>query len=54
MLLNRRLLGFGHPDEIFAPERLMEAYGGRLRLIDTAEGLVILGDTCCEEGTVHR
>jgi len=54
ILLNRRLLGFGHPDEIFTPERLMEAYGGHLRLIDTEEGLVILGDTCCEEGTVRR
>lgn len=53
MLLNRRLLGFGHPDEIFTPERLMEAYGGHLRLINTAEGLVILGDTCCEEGAMR-
>ena len=54
MLLNRHLLGFGKPDEIFTPERLMAAYGGHLRLIDTAEGLVILGDTCCEEGATRR
>jgi len=48
LLLNRRLLGFGTPDEVFTPERLLAAYGGHLRLIHTDGALLALGDTCCE------
>ena len=48
MLLNIRLLGLGQPEEVFTPERLQAAYGGHLRLIQTSEGLMMVGDTCCE------
>jgi manganese/iron transport system ATP-binding protein len=54
MLLNRRLLGLGRPEEIFTPERLMEAYGSHMRLIETGDGLLALSDTCCEEGVMRR
>lgn len=50
MLLNRRILGLGPADEVLTPEHLAAAYGGHLRIIQTAEGLVALGDTCCEGG----
>jgi manganese/iron transport system ATP-binding protein len=50
MLLNRRLLGLGAPQEVFTPQRLLEAYGGHLRLVGVAQELFALGDTCCEEG----
>jgi ABC-type Mn2+/Zn2+ transport system ATPase subunit len=50
MLLNHRLLGLGQPDEVFTPERLMQAYGGHMRLIQTDEGVMALSDTCCEGG----
>jgi len=48
MLLNRRILGLGTAAQVFTPERLMDAYGGHLRLISTNEGLMVVGDTCCE------
>jgi manganese/iron transport system ATP-binding protein len=48
MLLNVRLLGLGQPEEVFTPERLQSAYGGHLRVIQTSEGLMMVGDTCCE------
>ena len=48
MLLNRRLLGLGSAEEVFTPERLMAAYGGQLRLIQTPEGLMVLSDACCD------
>jgi len=48
MLLNRRILGLGVAEQVFTPEHLMDAYGGHLRLIRTNEGLMVLGDTCCE------
>ncbi len=50
MLLNRRLLGLGKAEEVLTPERLKAAYGGHLRLVQTAEGLTILCDTCCRDG----
>jgi len=50
MLLNRRLIGLGPPESVFLPERLLTAYGGHLRLVDTGNGLVALGDSCCDDG----
>ena len=47
MLLNGRLLGIGRPDDIFTPERLHEAYSGHLHLVQTEDGAIVLGDTCC-------
>ena len=54
MLLNRRLLGFGEPRQIFTPERLVAAYGGHLRLVDVGEEVLALSDTCCDEGVVNQ
>ncbi len=51
MLLNRRLLGYGKPADIFTPERLVAAYGGHLRLVDSGDELLALGDTCCDKAT---
>lgn len=48
MLLNVRLLGLGKPSAVFTPERLRQAYGGHLRLVETEDGVMVLGDTCCE------
>lgn len=48
MLLRRRLLGFGAPSEVFTPETLQQAYGGHLHLLSTDNGLMVLGDTCCD------
>jgi manganese/iron transport system ATP-binding protein len=50
ILLNHRLLGLGQPDEVFTPERLMQAYGGHMRLIETEDGLMAVNDTCCGGG----
>jgi manganese/iron transport system ATP-binding protein len=50
LLLNHRMLGFGRAQEVFTTERLLEAYGGHLRLVQTGKELLALGDTCCEDG----
>lgn len=48
MLLNHRLIGFGPPEQVLQTEKLIEAYGGRLR---SANGENILNvDDCCDEG----
>lgn len=48
MLLNRRLLGFGAPQEVFTSALLGEAYGDRLQLADMPGGALAWGDTCCD------
>jgi manganese/iron transport system ATP-binding protein len=48
MLLNRRLLGIGRPEDVFTAGRLQAAYGTHLHLVQTEEGLLALGDTCCD------
>jgi manganese/iron transport system ATP-binding protein len=49
MLLNGRLMGFGKAGEVFTPERLVSAYGGHLRLVNTGSDLLALSDTCCDD-----
>jgi manganese/iron transport system ATP-binding protein len=53
MLLNRRMLGFGTPEEALNTDTLMAAYGGHLRLMETEGGTVIVGDTCCQDEGVY-
>jgi len=51
MLLNRSLIGYGKPTDIFTPERLVAAYGGHLHLVGAGDELLALSDTCCDEAT---
>jgi manganese/iron transport system ATP-binding protein len=50
LLLNRKLVGLGTAEQVLTPTHLQEAYGGHLRLVPTTDGLLVLEDTCCEEG----
>ena len=50
MLLNRRLVGIGTREEVLTDEHLVDAYGGRLRIIPTDAGPIPLGDSCCGDG----
>jgi len=50
VLLNKRLIGIGLPQEVFVPENLSVAYGNHLRMLTTEEGILVFEDTCCEEG----
>jgi manganese/iron transport system ATP-binding protein len=53
MLLNRSLIAFGEARHVLQPEKLVRAYGGRIRLVETPEGLLALEDSCCEGGQGH-
>jgi len=50
MLLNRRLIGLGYPDEVFTSKLLKEAYGDQLRLVETTNGVMAFSDTACGGG----
>jgi manganese/iron transport system ATP-binding protein len=47
MLLNRRLVAFGPPAEVFRPEAVRRAFGGQLLFLDGA----VVVDQCCPPGT---
>jgi manganese/iron transport system ATP-binding protein len=49
MLLNRKVLGIGTPEQVLIPENLLAAYGGHLHLVPTEDGMLALGDTCCDD-----
>jgi len=49
MLLNKQMMGIGTPQEVLTPEKLVAAYGGHLHLVPTEDGLLALGDTCCDD-----
>ena len=48
MLLNHRLIGFGPPEQVLKTEKLVQAYGGRLRSANGDNILTV--DDCCDEG----
>ena len=49
MLLNKRMLAVGLPEDVLTPENLVEAYGGHLHLVPTQDGMLALSDTCCDD-----
>lgn len=51
MLLNHRLIGFGLSDDVLQTEKLLQAYGGRLRSVDGEQVLTV--DDCCDDGEDH-
>ncbi len=49
MLLNHKLLGFGESKDVLKPEKLIQAYGNRMRLVDANGNLITVDDTCCND-----
>ena len=54
MLLNKRLLGYGSPQEVLTPQNLVAAYGDHMQLIPVEEGVMAISDTCCGKGEAHH
>ena len=48
ILLNKRMLAIGPAEVALHPDNLLAAYGGHLHLVPTDNGMLALGDTCCE------
>jgi manganese/iron transport system ATP-binding protein len=54
LLLNRRLIAFGSPAEVFTRPMLMKAYGGHMHVVSEGDGVMILTDTCCDGEEGHE
>lgn len=50
LLLNRRVVAFGPPEEAFTPDRLVQAFGGRLRNLPSGKGVVVTDPCRTQEG----
>lgn len=50
LLLNRRVIAYGAPEQVLTPENLRRAYGGQLHIIHTAHGDIAVTDSCCGGG----
>ena len=48
MLLNKELLGFGSPEEVFTRDLLRKAYRGHLHFVEGEFDTLAVGDDCCE------
>jgi manganese/iron transport system ATP-binding protein len=48
MLLNRRLIRFGTPQDVLTSENLLHAYSGHAQLIQGVDGRTTLADSCCD------
>jgi ABC-type Mn2+/Zn2+ transport system ATPase subunit len=47
ILINRRLIAFGPPQQALSREPLLIAYGGQLHQLEGEAGAIILADDCC-------
>jgi manganese/iron transport system ATP-binding protein len=47
MLLNRRLVAVGRPDQVISEPILIQAYGDHMHRIAREDGDMVLTDTCC-------
>jgi len=52
LLLNRRLIAYGPPDQVLTPAILGAAYGSQMHVVQTRQGEVIVTDSCCDGGEV--
>ena len=50
MLLNHRIIALGNPGEVLHSDKLLQAYGGRLRPVDGQDGVLAIDDSCCDDG----
>ena len=50
MLLNRRLVAFGAPEDVMRPELLLPTFGGHASVQAGERDKVVVYDTCCDGG----
>lgn len=50
VLLNRRVVAYGHATQVLTTANLARAYGGQLHVLHTSTGDVVVTDSCCGGG----
>lgn len=49
MLINKKLLGLGDPQQVFSSEALTEAFRSHLHFVDSGDGQLAISDMCCPD-----
>jgi manganese/iron transport system ATP-binding protein len=47
LLLNHSLVGFGEASEVMTTEKLLKAFGGKLKVVNVEGKVMALDDSCC-------
>ena len=50
LLLNRRVVALGRPEEVLTTANLRQAYGNQLHVVRSDDRDLILADSCCDHG----
>jgi manganese/iron transport system ATP-binding protein len=50
LLLNHKMIGFGPAAQVLTTEKLLQAFGGKLKIVDADGDVVTLDDSCCHGG----
>jgi manganese/iron transport system ATP-binding protein len=50
MLLNHTLIACGPPDTVLTSDHLITAYGNHIHMIPSKDGVLMVGDSCCQRG----
>ena len=50
LLLNHKIIGFGEAKDVLTSEKLLTAFGGRLKVVDADGHVVTVDDSCCHGG----
>jgi manganese/iron transport system ATP-binding protein len=50
LLLNHKMIGFGSAAQVLTTEKLLQAFGGKLKIVDADGDVVTLDDSCCHGG----
>jgi len=49
MLINKKLLGYGDPQEVFSSQALIDAYQSHLHFVKGEDGQLAVSDMCCPD-----
>ena len=49
MLMNEKLLGFGHPQQVFSSESLAGAFKSHVHFVEEGDGHLAVSDMCCPD-----
>lgn len=54
LLINRRIIAHGPPEQVFVRAHLLEAYGGFVHALPGEEGAMVIAEPCCGDEEEHR
>ena len=51
LLLNRRVIAFGPPEQVLTAANLLSAYGSHIHVVQSGTEALLLADSCCSGGS---